>query len=152
MSVFSLSCRSAFSIFSNNSEPSANTQTNIQENVEDSEPAEMDESTENDQTANEDDGSSDDSSQGDYPILVVEDAYDFEDYFGLYSYNSNKPLEEVAEFYRTEMIAQGYDLQNDVKTFDAVILSLEGAGEIVTINIVDNGDGTVTVRYADATP
>ena len=88
----------------------------------------------------------------DLPFPYVEDAYEVEDFFGTYTYLTDLPLEEVADFYRAEMTALGYELEAEAFTGDAYIFSFSQEGSLVTMNVIENADGSVLVRYAEASP
>jgi hypothetical protein len=150
LGILSISCSSFYSIFSSESRNVENVSVQEEFNLSETESNKVESA--NNQETDVEESSDGEVEQEDYPILVVDDAHEFEDFFGLYTYLSDKPLEDVADFYRSEMTVQGYEIEGDVKTSDAIILSLTNGEEIVTINILDNGDGTVTIRYADATP
>ena len=88
----------------------------------------------------------------DLPFPYVEDAYEVEDFFGAYTYLTDLPLEEVADFYRSEMTDLGYEIEAEAFTGDAYVFSFFQDGSLVTMNVVENADGTVMVRYAEASP
>ena len=107
------------------------------------------------ETSEESSGSSIEAQEaetGDLPFPFVEDAYEIEDFFGTYTYLTNMPFDEVAEFYRTEMDNLGYGLEAKVNTGDSFVFSFVKEGSLVTMNIIDNKDGSVLVRYAEVSP
>ena len=87
-----------------------------------------------------------------YPFPVVEDAYDFDDFFGTYTYLTDMPVDQVTDFYRTEMEAAGYETSAEAKIANGTIFNFKKDGSIVTMNVLENDDGSVLVRYVEGNP
>jgi hypothetical protein len=88
----------------------------------------------------------------DFPIPVVEDAYEFEDFFGRYTYLTDLPIDQVIDFYRTEMQSLGYEMSAEAMVANGTIFNFKKQGSIVTMNVLNNDDGSVTVRYVEGNP
>lgn len=83
------------------------------------------------------------------PFPVVEDAYDIEDFFGTYTYLTNMPVDQVTDFYRKEMETAGYETAAEARVADGTIFNFKKEDSIVTMNVFENDDGSVLVRYVE---
>jgi hypothetical protein len=88
----------------------------------------------------------------DLPFPVVDDAFNIEEQYGNYRYQTNLSVEDASEFYRVEMQALGYEIAEDVYTGTGTIFSFERSDSIVTMNVIQNDQGSVTVNYAERNP
>lgn len=87
-----------------------------------------------------------------FPIPVVEDTYDFEDFYGRYTYLTDLPVDQVTDFYRAEMQSLDYEISAEAKVPNGIIFNFKKEGILVTMNIIENDDGSVTVRYVEGNP
>lgn len=79
-----------------------------------------------------------------YP--VTDDAYQLSTTFGITSYKSDLPFEEVIQFYRDEMAADGWTLSEEFVTGPIAVLSFNSDTGSVQITLThDEGSGTVDV-------
>ena len=149
--ILSLSCSTLTGLFGNNASATQEIQYPEENNTD---------TAENNVGAPADEGSANEGSSieaqeaetADLPFPYVEDAYDVEDFFGTYTYLTDLPLEEVADFYRAEMNALGYEIKAEAFTGDAYVFSFSQEGSLVTMNVIEEADGSVLVRYAEASP
>lgn len=88
----------------------------------------------------------------DLPFPVVDDAFNIEEKYGNFNYQTNLSVEDASEFYRLEMQALGYEIGEDVYTGTGTIFSFERSDSIVTMNVIQNDHGGVTINYAERTP
>jgi len=80
----------------------------------------------------------------DYP--VTPDAYQLSTALGITSYKSDLPFEEVIQFYRDEMAADGWTLSEEFVTGPIAVLSFSSDTGSVQITLThDEGSGTVDV-------
>jgi hypothetical protein len=86
------------------------------------------------------------------PFPVVEDAYDIEDFFGTYTYLTDMSVDQVTDFYRTEMEAAGYVTSAEAIVANGTIFNFKKKGSIVTMNVFENDDGSVLIRYVEGNP
>jgi hypothetical protein len=77
-----------------------------------------------------------------FPFPAADDATNFDNLMGLYSYTTNFDMERLVELYNAAIPTLGYSLNSDTVITDMAILSFEGDGEVLTLNISKNEDGT----------
>lgn len=79
-----------------------------------------------------------------YPVTA--DAYQLSSTFGIVSYKSDLPLEEVAQFYRDEMAAAGWTLTDEFSGGPAVLMTFSGEAGTVQVTLgFDEASGSVDV-------
>ncbi len=79
-----------------------------------------------------------------YP--VTDDAYQLSSLLGIVSYKTNLPLEEVVQFYKDEMPAAGWTLDEEFSAGPLTLLSFSGASGSVQVTLsYDANSGTVDV-------
>ena len=89
-------------------------------------------------------GCAEDSSELEYPITP--DAYQLSTVLGITSYKTDLSLEDVIQFYRDEMPAAGWTLDEEFVSGPIALLSFTGDAGTVQITLsFDQGTGTVDV-------
>ena len=84
------------------------------------------------------------ASESEYPVTA--DAYQLSQALGITSYKSDLPFEEVIQFYRDEMAADGWALDEEFVSGPIALLSFTSDTGTVQITIsLDEGTGTVDV-------
>jgi len=87
---------------------------------------------------------SSESNASNYPVTA--DAYQLSQVQGITSYKTDLPLEEVIQFYRDEMPAAGWKLEDEFVTGPIALLSFSGdAGAVQVTLSFDAGTGAVDV-------
>jgi len=80
-----------------------------------------------------------------FPFPATDDAFNFGKILGLYSYTTYYDMDELIELYLAALPTLGYSLNSDTVIPEMSILSYEGDGEALTLNISTNEDGSNTV-------
>ena len=89
-------------------------------------------------------GCTQDSSELEYP--VTPDAYQLSSVLGITSYKTDLPLEDVIQFYRDEMPAAGWTLDEEFVSGPIALLSFTGDAGMVQVTLsFDEGTDTVDV-------
>jgi hypothetical protein len=89
-------------------------------------------------------GCDQDTAELEYPVTA--DAYQLSTTFGITSYKSDLPFEEVVQFYRDEMATAGWTLTEEFVSGPIALLSFSGDTGSVQITIaLDEGSGTIDV-------
>jgi len=84
------------------------------------------------------------------PLPVMDDASDAEDFFGTYSYVTSYSVQEIVDFYKSELSALGMTLSSDTVGSDFAVLQFDQEGDIpLTLNVVTNDAGLREVRLTD---
>lgn len=76
-----------------------------------------------------------------FPFPATDDAFDFEKVLGLYSYSTYYDMDELIQLYLAALPTLGYLLNSDTVIPEMAVLSYEGDGEVLTLNISTNEDG-----------
>lgn len=93
-------------------------------------------------------GCAQESSESKYPITA--DAYQVSQVFGITSYKTDLPLEDVIQFYRDEMATAGWTLAEEFVTGPVALLSFTSESGTVQITLTfDQGTGSVDVGVID---
>lgn len=80
-----------------------------------------------------------------FPFPATDDAFDFGNVMGLYSFTTHFDMDGLIELYSAAIPTLGYLLNSDTVIPEMAILSYEGDGEALTLNISTNEDGSNTV-------
>jgi hypothetical protein len=86
-----------------------------------------------------------------FPFPAADDAANFENMMGLYSYTTAFELEQLAVLYQAAFLSQGYTQNADTIIPGMAVLSFEGDGQALTVNVTTNADGSNTVSILAGT-
>ena len=82
-----------------------------------------------------------------FPFPAAEDASDFDNMLGLYSYTTSFDMDRLLTLYQAALPSLGYSIISDTVIPGMAILNYEGDGEVLTLNITLNEDGTNAVSF-----
>lgn len=78
---------------------------------------------------------------GDSEFPLLDDATNVNSFGDLVTYNTSATYDEIVEFYKTEMVAAGYELTSDFSSPPTAFLTFEREGEEVTVSVAENTSG-----------
>jgi hypothetical protein len=82
-----------------------------------------------------------------FPFPATDDAFNFENLLGLYSFVTYYDMDELILLYSVAIPTLGYSPVSDTVIPDMAILSFEGDGQVLTLNISTSEDGTNKVSF-----